>query len=277
MSAKGWTMTVAAVGVAAGTYFTLGAIYPPQKEKVKGPELAPVDAVFSRTLPQNGAATAGATPRAAPDAAAATEASVDAGYDTGYAADDDSDLALSDDRYADEPEPEPEPEPAPTPAPAATAAPAPSPTAAATVRPVETPSATAAPAPRPATAAAPAAKPAAPIATAAPAQPVTRWWGPESPERLSVVYAGSAAYTRAIVLMFNGAFADAAAAQQHLRVTEASGKTIAGTWEVGASNRRMLLFPVPRSGSYTVHLGADLADSNGRRLGSELKGPVRVQ
>jgi predicted DNA-binding protein with PD1-like motif len=39
----------------------------------------------------------------------------------------------------------------------------------------------------------------------------------------------------------------------------------------------MLLFPVPRAGTYTVHVGAELADSNGRRLGGELKGPVRVQ
>jgi hypothetical protein len=92
-----------------------------------------------------------------------------------------------------------------------------------------------------------------------------------------VVYAGSAAYTRAIVLMFNGSFADAAVVQRHLRVTDAAGRTVPGNWEIGASNRRMLLFPVPRAGTYTVHVGAELADSNGRRLGGELKGPVRVQ
>jgi hypothetical protein len=260
MSAKGWTMTVAAVAVAAGTYFTLDTIYPPQQEKVQGPQLAPVDAVFSRSLQQDGAAAPIAAPRAAPGAA-----SLAASAESDYAGGDSEDLAgaAPEEAWETEPENEPAYEMEPEPLPVAT--PTPRPTAAPT----------AAPAPRPAATPAPARSAAAP--TAAPAQRVTQWWGPESRDRLSVVYAGSAAYTRAIVLMFNGPFADAAAVQRHLRVTDASGKAVAGTWEIGASNRRMLLFPVSRAGNFTVSVGADLTDSNGRRLGSELKGPVRVQ
>jgi hypothetical protein len=268
MSAKGWTMTVAAVAVAAGTYFTLDTIYPPQKEQVQGPELAPVDAVFSRSLPAD-VALAPAL-QSTPDAAGGeAESAAESAESPSVAVADAGDAAqvLAEDGPESGAVEQAEPEATPSAAPTPSAVPIPTP------RP--TPAPTATPAAR-ATSAPAAGRPTAAPA-AAPAQRVTQWWGPESADRLSVVYAGSAAYTRAIVLMFNGAFADAAAVQRHLRVTDANGRTVAGSWEIGASNRRMLLFPVPRAGNYTVFVGADLADGNGRRLGSELKGPVRVQ
>jgi hypothetical protein len=83
MSAKGWTMTVAAVAVAAGTYFALDLIFPPQQEKVRGPELAPVDAVFSRSLPPELAATAAPAAPRFEDGPAGEFAAADPGADPG--------------------------------------------------------------------------------------------------------------------------------------------------------------------------------------------------
>lgn len=248
MSAKGWTMSAVAVAVAAGTYFILDTVYPPQQDGVEGPRLAAVDAVFSRSLQPPAASVSDAPAQPAREQPVTADPVDEAPVD-------EPQQASADDVFDAEPPPE-EPPPA-TPPP----------------RPTPWPTAT----PPPRAAAAPAAAKPAATPTAAQAQRVTQWWGPESADRLSVVYAGSAAYTRAIVLMFNGTFAEAAAVQQHLRVADANGRTVTGSWEIGASNRRMLLFPVSRAGNYTVHVGAELADSNGRRLGSELKGPVRVQ
>ena len=77
--------------------------------------------------------------------------------------------------------------------------------------------------------------------------------------------------------MLNGAFDDTASAEQNVRVTDAAGKTVAGKWQIGANNKRMLLFPVDKAGTYTVSVKADLTDRGGRKLGKAQKGPVRVQ
>ena len=307
MAVKGWIMTAVAVAVAAGTYFTLETVYPPSSKGDVDLRLISPESVFG-DAPADAGAVAGVaelTPAKTPDAAdrALDEAMAPNEYDLRVTdeplAADAAGAGAATPSPADEPaaaEQTPAPEdaapiedettaggqteeaaaaddgaapamPTPAPSPAApTAQPTPGPSPAAT---------TPAPSPRPAVT--PRATTKAPPTARPPAPQLTQWWGPESETRLSVVYAGSAAYTRAIVLMFNGAFRDAASAQQQLHVRDAAGKAVAGSWQVGASNRRMLLFPVARNGIYTVTVGAGLVDQNGRSVGRELQGPVRVQ
>ncbi|MEQ1439536.1 hypothetical protein AAG565_09235 [Fontimonas sp. SYSU GA230001] len=260
MSAKGLTMSVVAVAVAAGTYFGLEAAFPPAASKnARDSNGAAVDRVFKGTLDTSrlsGAEAAQAVVEqeaGTADAGAGTETADSGGYaeeSDGSAVDTAPAPAAS--TSADDSAYAPEPEPAPTPLPT--------------------------PRPEPVT---PAAKPAPAkpdgAGAAAPAPKLAQWWGPEADDRLSIVYAGSAAYTRAIVLMLNGAFDDTASIEQNVRVTDAAGKTVAGKWQIGANNKRMLLLPVDKPGIYTVSVKADLADRSGRKLGKAQKGPVRVQ
>lgn len=154
-------------------------------------------------------------------------------------------------------------EPAPAPAPAAPAKPAPAPAAA---KPAQKKSE-------------PVAKPKAASSTkpapAAPAQ--TAWWASdEAPQNLSLVYAGSASYTRAVALLFNGIFQDTVSADAHLRVEDAQGKRLEGRWQISAGNSRMLVFPVSRAGTYVVKVGTGLADGAGRSPARALQGPVSI-
>lgn len=253
MSAKGLTMTVVAVAVAAGTYFGLETAFPQTKGKDSGAaRLASVDDVFGGTLQEPAATPADQAESAAeePTQPAADQMAMDDSAPAPEPAADESLPSLEElETPSPEPstaaEPAPEPEPEPEPAPAAKPQPAPS-------KPASTP---------------PARK----------AEKLTQWWGPESATNLSVVYAGSAAYTRAIVLMFNGAFDDTGSAAKNIRVIDASGKAVSGSWQIGANNKRMLLFPVGKTGTYTVSVGSALVDRTGRKLGKSLKGPVRVQ
>lgn len=262
MSAKGLTMTVVAVAVAAATYFGLEFAFPPVKEEHPGlARLASVDEVFAGSLQEPAAPAADATtaapqPEAPADVLTMNEtAAPEPTMDEGTATEAPAPQPQSEPAAIapTEPPPQAEPEPEPESAPAA------------------------APAPKPQAAPAPPAKPETKPAPAKKAEPLTQWWGPESPTQLSLVYAGSAAYTRAIVLMFNGAFDDTASAAKNLRVTDASGKAVGGSWQVGANNKRMLLLPVSKAGVYTVSVGAGLSDRSGRKTGKAIKGPVRVQ
>lgn len=258
MSAKGLTMTVVGVAVAAGTYFGLETAFPRDKEKASGAaQLTSVEEVFGGTLQEPSAAPAEAAEAPAEESSLppAEELAMDDSTPAQEPAVEESLPA------AEEPQPaapapeaiEPEPQPGPEPAPEPVAKPQPAP-----------------------------AKPAAPskpasTASSRKAEKLTQWWGPESATNLSVVYAGSAAYTRAIVLMFNGAFDDASSAAKNIRVTDASGKAVSGSWQIGANNKRMLLFPVGKTGTYTVSVGSGLVDRTGRKLDKSLRGPVRVQ
>lgn len=256
MSAKGLTMTVVAVAVAAGTYFGLETAFPLKKAAKDSAESNgnAVDEVFKGTLDSSQLAPAEPAREVAADTLSASEpAPEDLGSSESV------DVAGTAEMPAEAPvEPAPEP----------TAAPTPEPTPEPVAAPVEesaAPAATAAPR-----------KPAAKPAPKKP-QKLTQWWGPESETQLSLVYAGSAAYTRAVVLMLNGAFDDTTSAEANLRVTDAAGKAVAGKWQIGANNKRMLLFPVDKAGIYTVSVKADLTDRTGRKLGKAQKGPVRVQ
>lgn len=135
------------------------------------------------------------------------------------------------------------------------------------------------PEPAPAPAAAPA-KPVKPAASSAGSKknqnPAPTWWGRSAPGNLNLVYAGSAAYKRAIVLMFDGEFKDAAALNRSVKVTNASGKVVNARWEINAKNPRMAVLPVSAAGSYRVSVGAALADAGGRKLGTAQQGPIQI-
>lgn len=251
-------MFIAATVVAAGTYYALDFVFPRQDEaSVAAAESAAAAGAVAATetpaavSPEEAAQAPaeGAAIVESPEAAATTD---DAAAEAAPAEDEvvvvEEEEVIEDLPLA-EPEPAPEAAPAPKPAPAAIA-----------------------PAAKPKAAAPAAAKPSTPKADAS-AQP---WWGQGDGSSLSLVYAGSAAYKRAIVLMFNGEFANAESAGRALRVTTADGKAVSGRWELNANNARMLVFPVANAGNYTVKVAGDLSDKAGRKLGGALQGPVRI-
>ncbi|WP_421794019.1 hypothetical protein [Hydrocarboniphaga effusa] len=123
----------------------------------------------------------------------------------------------------------------------------------------------------------PAAKPSKPKSTTAPrADALAQWWpSAPTPGRLNLLYAGQAAQSPAIALLFDSVFADTAAAGNAIRVVDGQGKTVSGSWEL-ASNRRLLMLKA-KPGRYTIVIGADLANQRGQTLGTELHGPVYVR
>lgn len=101
------------------------------------------------------------------------------------------------------------------------------------------------------------------------------WWMASVPGHLNVVYAGRVAELSAIALMFDGAFANAEAINQHVRVTRQDGTPTPGRWALGR-NPRMVLLPA-RPGRYEVSVGAGLADATGRAVKTTQQGPVVVE
>lgn len=265
MGTKGVIMIIAAVAVAAGTYFGLEAAFPPPEPDPDSGPLVSVEEIFAGrvAVADTGAAS---TEDATGKLAAQDFAPPDAGtMNATELVDAESRMpspAPDNPTAAPMPEPEPAPEPTPEPSPVPTPKPTPEPTAKAAK--AAPPAPAGLPTPRP-------------TAGKSPPPKLTQWWGPESPAHLSIIYAGSAAYTRAIVLMFNGAFDDASSADRNLSVTGPGGKAMQGRWQVGANNKRMLLFPVDRPGIYTVSVQPELSDRNGRKLGKRLSGPVQVR
>lgn len=155
---------------------------------------------------------------------------------------------------------EPAPAPAPAPEPAAAPEPAPAPAAAA---PVEKPKK-------------------AHVASSGKSSKSSSassgkvWWPAAKDDKLSLVYAGPASFKKAVVLMFNGAFFKADGVNANIKVTDKAGKAVAGSWELGENNLRMVVFPVPSAGTYKVSIAGGLTDNKGRKLGSKLSGPVQV-
>ena len=103
------------------------------------------------------------------------------------------------------------------------------------------------------------------------------WWPAAKDSKLSVVYAGPASYKQAVVLMFNGAFFKADSVNANIKVTDKAGKVIAGNWELGTNNLRMVLFPVAAAGTYKVSIAPGLTDNKGRKFGAKLGGAVVVK
>lgn len=246
-------MSVAAVAIAAVTYFGLSTAFPQQGGKVFVARTIAAEQIFQSSLQAGGG---GSSSAAVDDSAASAEMDVAASTYDGTDAEFESGNAAADAGYAME----------------STIDEADDSTSWESSQPVEP-----APAPAAQLAAVPASAAQIPAAKPKPAAKLTQWWGTESDARLSIVYAGSAAYTRAIVLMFNGAFDDTESAVHNVRVADAAGKAVKGAWQIGANNKRMLLLPVNKTGTYTVTVSGGLTDRTGRTLGKTLSGPVLVQ
>ncbi|WP_051277862.1 hypothetical protein [Solimonas flava] len=279
---KGWKIAALAVVIGVGTYAVLKLLLPHHKTEVTLEGLIPADTVFSGTL-QSPAEVAAATATPGAEQAGAAEASASGpavNTDDAAAPAAEAPAAEAATAAADSAAPAPEAEPAPATEVAAATPPA-------EAEPKPAPAAEAAPAPaEPPAAASPVAK-----ARPAPAKTAAKkagadgkrdlnaspWWQSGSSSGLQIVYAGSAAYRRAVVVMGNGAFGDAGSANQHIRVLDGNGKRVSGSWEVSSNNKTMLLFPVARNGRYQLVIDGGLADAQNRTLGQSLKGSVQVQ
>ncbi|HSW14344.1 MAG TPA: hypothetical protein VLI06_15970 [Solimonas sp.] len=284
MTSKALTLGVVSVALTAGTYFILQKVAPQKHvEEQRVQEGPTVDQVFAGNLNLTEAEqTAPPATEPAADAAAPAETSdempVDAMPAEGEVSMDAAPTEMaSGDMGAVEPAAATA-EPAPAPVePPPTAAPAPEPVAAAPA-----PEPKPAPAPKPAKkkeAPKPAAKPAQKAEPVAPKTPAMAWWssGAGTPDQLGVVYAGSAAYKKAVVLMLNGSFDSASSANKNVKIVDPSGRIVGGSWEIGNNNPRMLVFPVDKGGLYKVVIGSDLSDRNNRKLGKKLQGSVQVE
>lgn len=279
---------VAAV-LAVGTYVGLNIVKPYKHEEPKVADVTSPDQVFGADVsnPEAHADEAGATPAADPtDAAASTDTAVQpASPDQGAVPAPTSDeapaaaTASADDGSTAALVPAGEAGAAPAPAPEASAETAAAEPAAA---PAAEPAAEPAPAPEPV--AAPVAKPKkAHVASSGASSKSSSgssskaWWPAAKDDKLSLVYAGSASFKKAVVLMFNGAFFKPDGIDANLKVTGKNGKAVSGSWEIGENNRRMLVFAVPAAGTYKVSIAAGLTDSKGRKPAKAISGPVVVK
>lgn len=154
-------------------------------------------------------------------------------------------------------------EPAPEPVPVTASEPAPAPEMAAPVF------EEAAPAPKPK----PKPKSRAPKKT--PEEAKVAWWPAKTAGKLNINYAGEASFTKAIVIMFDGAFDNADSANQHIKVTPKQGGKVNGKWLVAEGNKQMLLLNVA-PGLYTVEVGEGLTDKGNRGVAAAATGAVFV-
>lgn len=298
MNKKVLTLAGVIAAVSVGTYTVLTLVKPHKQAEVKVADVYSTDQIFNGKLDPNAPdetpvnATTSGSAAAAPAAAAPAEAAPAAGTESAPAVATTTEAApaASTDAMATPVEAGAAPAMAPAPAEAApaqqqVAAAEPAPAAASTPPPAAEPAAAPAPAaaePAPAMAEpAPAPKPKHAAkkkkTSSASASATTKaWWPAENPNELSLVYAGSASFKKAVVLMFNGAFFKPDSPNANVKVTDGKGAAVSGNWELGENNRRMLVFPVPADGTYKISVGADLTDSKNRKLGKALKGAVAV-
>lgn len=294
MNWKALILTGVTTGVAVATMVTLNIVAPISHTEEKHPQGVTVDEVFSGSVSETGsaasafvegasvevAAAEGATLESEPAAeaapAAAPEGVTAGGCQVGTAITGEPvvvkavgvpgeggeaaaagetmgsdtapvEAAVIEPAAAPEPAPAMEPEPAPVAEVAAEPAPA------------------AAPKPR---------KPKAP--KVAPPEAKQAWWpASKTSGKLNLTYAGEASFTKAIVLLFDGAFANADGANQHVKVTTKSGKPVQGKWLVAKGNPQMLLFNA-EPGLYKVEVGEGLTDKGNRALAAASSGLVFI-
>lgn len=104
--------------------------------------------------------------------------------------------------------------------------------------------------------------------------PTGPWWPAKAEGRLNLTFAGEAAFSGAIALLFDGAFETSDSANQNIHVTSKNGAPIKGQWVV-ATNRQMLLFRAA-PGRYVVKVGESLQDGSGRTIAAAAQGVVQV-
>lgn len=106
---------------------------------------------------------------------------------------------------------------------------------------------------------------------------ISAWWttvDKQDSSHLNLVYAGEAAFEKAVVLLFSDSVD--ASTGSHIQVLNREGAAASGHWEVGTQNPRMLVFRT-KPGRYTVILSPGVAGAGGgKTLGTALHGPVYV-
>lgn len=101
------------------------------------------------------------------------------------------------------------------------------------------------------------------------------WWPAKADGRLNLLYAGEAAFTGAIALLFDRSFGSSESANRSIRVRTGSGEIVQGRWAV-SRNPQMLLFPAT-PGVYHISVGPELADSAGNTVSAPSAGAVVVR
>lgn len=102
------------------------------------------------------------------------------------------------------------------------------------------------------------------------------WWPAPEAGRLNLVYAGSAAFDAALVLLFDTPPASPENANASIEVRGRNGEPVQGEWKLVPANPRMLMFKAA-PGRYTVWIDGELAASDGKTLGRSLSGPIHLQ
>lgn len=109
----------------------------------------------------------------------------------------------------------------------------------------------------------------------APPQPASAWWPSSQAGKLNIRFVGSASFGSAIAILTDGAFASPEQANQSIEVKRAGeNRAVPPRWVV-ATNRTMLLLPVS-PGEYTVRIGKDLSDAEGKPVADAASGTVLV-
>ena len=100
------------------------------------------------------------------------------------------------------------------------------------------------------------------------------WWTPPASGDFGLVYAGQPKNEAAIALLFSEQPADSAL-NQSVKVYDAKGTLVGGTWET-AANPRLAVLRGLQPGRYTVVVEPALANASGKAVSKGQHGPVYV-
>ena len=100
------------------------------------------------------------------------------------------------------------------------------------------------------------------------------WWTPPASGDFGLVYAGQPKNEAAIALLFSEQPADSALSQS-VKVYDAKGTLVGGTWET-AANPRLAVLRGLQPGRYTVVVDPALANASGKAVSKGQHGPVYV-
>jgi len=103
---------------------------------------------------------------------------------------------------------------------------------------------------------------------------LTAWWTVPASGDFGLVYAGQPKGEPAIALLFSEQPADSAL-NQNVKVYDAKGALVSGSWET-AANPRLAVLRGLQPGRYTVVVEPALTDASGKAVSSAQHGPVYV-
>lgn len=102
------------------------------------------------------------------------------------------------------------------------------------------------------------------------------WWPEPEAGKLNLRFAGEAAFTQAIVLLFDGSFDQADSINEHVVVKTREGRRVRGQWMVNVQNDRMALFN-SGPGTFKVSVSNGIEAGDGRTLSTDSEGLVYVK